>query len=234
MDLNSTLEIIIKDLKEAEKIIDDLRNIKGVPVLQIELAKAKCRSAEEIIALLKNYQLIDPEDTGNNIPAPGRTELSAPAAVHATKPKKTEMQAASVQTGKHIQATGEAKQPETEVFRKEPKQGSTILADKYSALGDRLNEKMGTRSDDDISARIKQSRILNLEDALGVNDRFYFIRELYDGDKEAFNNTIILLNSATDLSEAEKIINENLTARSEPAAVKALLDLVKRKIGSDE
>ena len=53
MDFNSALDIIIKDLGEAAKIIGDLKNYSGVPAFQVELAKAKCRSAAEIIALLK-------------------------------------------------------------------------------------------------------------------------------------------------------------------------------------
>ena len=56
MDFNKTIDIIIKDLREAREIIDDLKNYPGVPQLQIELIKSKCKSAEEIIALLKNMK----------------------------------------------------------------------------------------------------------------------------------------------------------------------------------
>ena len=56
MDFNTTIDIIIKDLREAREIIDDLKNYPGVPQLQVELAKSKCKSAEEIIALLKTYK----------------------------------------------------------------------------------------------------------------------------------------------------------------------------------
>ena len=56
MDLNSTIDIIIKDLNEAREIIDDLKKYPGVPELQVELAKSKCKSASEVIALFKNLQ----------------------------------------------------------------------------------------------------------------------------------------------------------------------------------
>ena len=45
MDFNSTVDLIIKDLNEALKIIDDFKNYPGVPLLQVELAKSKCKSA---------------------------------------------------------------------------------------------------------------------------------------------------------------------------------------------
>ena len=56
MDLNSTIDIIIRDLNEAREIIDDLKKYPGVPELQVELAKSKCKSASEIIALFKTLQ----------------------------------------------------------------------------------------------------------------------------------------------------------------------------------
>jgi hypothetical protein len=56
MDFNATIDLIIKDLKEAGDIIDDLKKYPGVPALQVELAKLKCRSAGECIAILKTLR----------------------------------------------------------------------------------------------------------------------------------------------------------------------------------
>ena len=67
MDFNSTIDIIIKDLDEARAIIDDLKKYEGVPALQVELAKSKCKSAGDIIALLKTMSDILP--AGKEVPA---------------------------------------------------------------------------------------------------------------------------------------------------------------------
>ena len=56
MDFNATIDLIIKDLDEAREIIDDLKKYPGVPALQVELAKSKCKSAGEVIALLKSLR----------------------------------------------------------------------------------------------------------------------------------------------------------------------------------
>ncbi len=58
MDFNSTIDLIIQDLKAASEIIDDLKKYPGVPALQVELAKSKCRSAGEVIGMLKNQSNI--------------------------------------------------------------------------------------------------------------------------------------------------------------------------------
>jgi hypothetical protein len=55
MDFNTTIDIIIKDLRDIGQIVDDFKNYPDVPALQIELAKSKCRYAEEIISLLKKH-----------------------------------------------------------------------------------------------------------------------------------------------------------------------------------
>ena len=56
MDFNATIDLIIKDLRDASDIIDDLKKYPGVPQLQVELAKSKCKSAGEVIALLKTLK----------------------------------------------------------------------------------------------------------------------------------------------------------------------------------
>ena len=61
MDFNATIDLIIKDLNDASEIIDDLKKYPGVPALQVELAKSKCRSAGDVIALLKSITLAEPE-----------------------------------------------------------------------------------------------------------------------------------------------------------------------------
>ena len=61
MDFNATIDLIIKDLNEALKIVDDLKRYPGVPALQVEIAKAKCKSASEVISFLKNMKDSIPE-----------------------------------------------------------------------------------------------------------------------------------------------------------------------------
>ncbi|MBI5008973.1 MAG: hypothetical protein HZB98_04865, partial [Bacteroidia bacterium] len=56
MEFNATIDLIIKDLNDACRIIDDLKSYPGVPEIQVELAKAKCKSAGDVIALLKSIK----------------------------------------------------------------------------------------------------------------------------------------------------------------------------------
>ncbi|MFA5819298.1 MAG: hypothetical protein WC854_08475 [Bacteroidales bacterium] len=195
MDFNATIDLIIKDLDEAREIIDDLKKYPGVPVLQVELAKSKCKSAGEVIALLKSLR--------DNMPV-----LITPPPVE----KKEES-------------------------KKKPKKASesAIIADKFSHLSNRFNEQLGSmKSDEDILNILKTKPLTNLSEAIGVNDKFQFIREIFDGNKDAYIQAISRLDHAESLKDARAVIMSYTGDSNENEAVKQLLDLVKRKLPSNE
>jgi hypothetical protein len=223
MDFNATVDIIIKDLEEARTIIDDLKNCPGVPLLQIELAKSKCKSAGEVIALLKNLQ-----DKG--FPETKREpELQPPdkemIPVDFT-PKEPEPEAPyKVQEIK--------KEEHKKVRDKKPE--SSIIADRFINPHESLNERLGIKREDDEYSDIRKSKpVTNLSDAIGVNDKFLFIREIFDGNPESFEQAISRLDNAENLSAAKEIIKSYSEDNKETTVIRQLLDLIKRKFPSDE
>ena len=195
MDFNATIDLIIKDLDEAREIIDDLKKYPGVPVLQIELAKSKCKSAGEVIALLKRLR--------DNMPV-----LITPPPVEKKEESKKAQKKASE---------------------------SAIIADKFNHLSNRFNEQLGSmKSDDDISDILKTKPLTNLSEAIGVNDKFQFIREIFDGNKDAYIQAISRLDHAESLKDARAVIMSYTGDSNENKAVKQLLNLVKRKLPSNE
>ncbi|HVN57098.1 MAG TPA: hypothetical protein VMT63_02265 [Bacteroidales bacterium] len=73
MDFSSNIDIIIKDLKEIGDIVDDFSNYPGVPALQVEIVKSKCRYACEIIEKLR------PVDKGEAKPEVVEERIHEPA-----------------------------------------------------------------------------------------------------------------------------------------------------------
>jgi len=196
MDLKSVINIILRDLKEAGELIDDLKNKPGYPELQIELARSKCRSAEDLIRMLGN--------------------------VLSDEPRKEE------RVEEDLIAIEDPQEPE---IKSEPeKKSDQIIADKFAHLSSRINEKIG-----DIRKADGKTRTLPVTDlnrALGINDRFYLIRELFGGKEDLFRQTINSLNTVSTSEEAAGILHEAVSdlADSEPALL--LLDLVERKLSS--
>jgi hypothetical protein len=236
MDFNSTIDLIIKDLDEAREIIDDLKKYPGVPALQVELAKSKCKSAGEVIALLKSLR--------DNIPTVKEEPIQPHQQTHLPEEKKIPARSAK------INPPPEEKKKEAipveitshpvvkkEESKKTPKKvpESNIIADKFSHLSNRFNEQLGSlKSSDDVSGILKIKPLTNLSKAIGVNDKFLFIREIFDGNKDAYTQAISRLDNTESLKDARAIIMSYTGDSNENEAVKQLLDLVKRKLISNE
>jgi hypothetical protein len=247
MDFNATIDLIIKDLRDASDIIDDLKKYPGVPLLQVELAKSKCKSAGEVIALLKsmkeNPSFIEREPSVQK-------KFQKPAPVEDEKPLFEKVIIATVGDKQEMTSVGEEKYPEDSSILEieqiaditpEPEkplkkvQDSTILADKFSHLSGTFNEQLGTmKGDDDIADILKTQHLSSLLEAIGLNDKFLFIREIFDGNQNAYNQAISRLESAENLNDARAVIMSYTGENSENEAVKQLLDLVKRKLPSNE
>jgi hypothetical protein len=226
MDLNATLDIIIKDLEETRNIIDDLKNFEGVPVLQIELAKSKCKSAAEMISLLKNIPL---NKISNNTEKEGKPTLktvisqASPPAAPVKEPQKPHKQ--------EVQEGIEKEMPVPEKTITE----SAIIADQFDNMPESYNDTIGSlKHEDDISEMLKLKPVSSLTEAIGINDKFLFIREIFNGDHDLYNSAIIRLDAAGNLSEANDLISGFAGGNADSEAVKQLLDLIKRKFPSNE
>jgi len=198
MDFNTTVDLILKDLDEARFIIDDFRNYPGVPVIQVELAKSKCKSAAEVIALLKTmkHEEIRPSAEKQQVPPLNINETPVTASVRQADPVR--------------------------------------ISDTYG-FTDRLNEQMGSTMDEDhVSDIIKTKPLTSLADAIGVNDKFLFIREVFNGSPESYNQAILRLESAASYSDAKEVLRSYTGDIKETGVMKQLLALVKRKFPADE
>ena len=235
MDFNTTIDLIIKDLNEASEIIEDLKKCPGVPPLQAELAKSKCRSAGDVIALLKSI----------SIPIPAATE-----SIHEKQPLQPVIDTGQAPIPEKLIRPIEEKKTYTvpvgipkstvekrsENSRQVKKQADTpSVADKFSHTSDLYEEQSSTlKVEKDLSDQLKSKPIVSLTEAIGISDKFLFIGELFDGDKEAYAQAISRLDKAENLQDAMAIIMSYTGENTETEAVRQLLELVKLKLPSNE
>ncbi len=95
-----------------------------------------------------------------------------------------------------------------------------------------LNEKL-KQSKIDLGDTLTEVPIRDLRKAIGVNDRFLFINELFRGDEVAYERSIKTINSFSIFAEAEYWIQRELKVKNgwDPnnAMVAQFLQLVKRR-----
>lgn len=97
-----------------------------------------------------------------------------------------------------------------------------------------LGDKM--RGDDiTLAERLQQNPVRDLKSAIGINDKFLFVNELFGGSMEKYNKSIENLNDLKTLNGAMIYLNElkiELQWNSSNEAYQKLKDLVSRKFES--
>jgi hypothetical protein len=241
MDFNATIDLIIKDLNETREIIDDLKKYNGVPALQVELAKSKCKSAAEVIALLKTSTsvLLEPEPQPKPEPKfqPQAEPLPQPVMLQVTQPKPKPQPESQPQPLPKSEPQHEPKpQAKQKIHGKIQSEKQTpTLADKFSSETQSLHEKhIKAHNEPDVTDLLKKKQISSLIEAIGLNDKFMYIREIFGGDADLYAGTIRKLEDVKSVTEAKVILHSFIAENTENESISQLLDLVKRKLGSDE
>ncbi len=256
MDLNATLDIIIKDLHDVRDIIDDLKKYPGVPALQIELAKSKCKSAAEVIALLKdlheklNAGTEEKQEREERMPEK-KVEITVKNEPVRAERKEEFIEEKVIPVVNFAMSTPEESRrelsqvhnmqaitPEMAIVPKPAVKKhveNSILADQFNNMGESFNEKLASlKHEDDVSDILKTKPVSNLSEAIGINDRFLFIREIFNGDAESYNDVIHKLNSAGNINDATALITAYTRDDTDADALRQLMDLLKRKFHSNE
>lgn len=288
MDFKATVDIIIRDIDNMTDIIDDFKNYPGVPVIQVELAKSKCRSTIEILTLIKNMniagiassceELSKPLSAGAAVvhderSSPGRTTIADDGtatreADHAEiKAEEKTNQRFTPNGGVEIHDTADpvvtepvepalvthtVKDAETKDingFDNDDSHNSTsgkevkapakndrqpsILAETFSVGNSSINDVMRSKgSYVGHSVKNGSPSALNLSDIIGINDKFLFVREIFDGDSGLYKDVISRIDNTTSLDEAEAVVKEYHNEKTAEAC-QMLLNFIRKKFNAD-
>lgn len=142
---------------------------------------------------------------------------------------------------------GDASEPESEESEPEepettgnvPTAGpfvqSPVAAEGGAVLGEVINHDVRTLADTiapprDMASEIARSEpVTDLRRAIGINDRFLMIRDLFGGDADAYEQAITELDGFHDLDECMIYIAENFAWNSSSDGARFLMELLERK-----
>lgn len=107
------------------------------------------------------------------------------------------------------------------------------IADTFKDTKPSLHEKIGSvKSDNSLASKLQQKPIADLVKSIGINDKFLFIKELFQNNGEEYNETIQLLNNFSTLMQAFEYLDvlkqKHDWDESSDASLK-LYDLIRRK-----
>ena len=104
----------------------------------------------------------------------------------------------------------------TEEEKKNPKHKKAIggLFDAPPTIGEQfegqpsLKDKLATsKTETSIAEKLHRNKINDLKTAIGINERFGFINELFEGNMQPYTETIERLNQATDINHALQMMD---------------------------
>lgn len=111
-----------------------------------------------------------------------------------------------------------------------------FAAEPEPVLGEVLGGDVHTLADtiaapkDMASEIVRKERITDLKQAIGINDKFLLLRDLFGGDTERYERTIDRLNEFDDLDDCIIYISENYDWNPSSYGVRFLMELLERKL----
>ncbi len=115
---------------------------------------------------------------------------------------------------------------ELEEEEKAPKAASHRLGDSFMKEKS-VNELLGN-GNNKLEYKISNSPVLSIKSSIGINDRYQYIRELFNGNAEAFSSTVNNLDKLNSIQEAVTYLQQNYKWKKNETSLK-FVNLVKRR-----
>lgn len=110
-------------------------------------------------------------------------------------------------------------------MREIPKPENPVIGESFQKERS-LNDSIGENKS--MESKLTNSPIPNLRAAIGLNDRFIFIREIFDNNTEKYNTIIEQLDKMESIQQAVEYLKANLSMQKNEASLK-FVDLLKRR-----
>jgi hypothetical protein len=243
--MNTSMQNMLSELEAAKLLLLKYGNLSEIPNIERDIALSKLRLVYDIllsessipsIKEIVSQQIIDKplitktkevsdtkiesvESKAENHVAPVSEIITED--ILTLEDEKTQHKV--IETLKELVIPNITKEPESPVEK-------TIIAEKYHKNQTYINELLAQGlQKKDISSLMQSKPVRDIEAAIGVNERFIFIKELFSGDGETYIKTIRLLNSAANFNEAFNYIRQTYSWNLDGEAAQKLLEIVRRR-----
>lgn len=237
MEKEALLDIILQDLKELDRLLRTFSGKDHIPEAFIHLAQSKVSGIANEVGLLGSLAKSSSQTTAapETTPQPESepTPITAPAPEPEEEPKmeQTEelteeaQEQSKVQTKEQttLQRPAVAPPSSPEAPGTEKKVLGELLGKDRTSFNEKLGNGQGNGSNKVLSP------ITDLRKGLGINDRFFFQRELFNGSSDVMNQTLDQLNQMNSLSSAKSFLAANFKWKPDQEAVHAFMDLLERR-----
>lgn len=247
MEFKTTLEIVTKDIQDIEKLVGNFKNYSRIPNIELDLALSRLRNVYDLLLMFKADATphAATEDVGRIEQPDKKQEVAVPVTMNApvtpepltpreeTRPAiVTEVLEVPVSqipskvgiVSENIPVAPVRNAPVTHAVEKPVAQVKPAEEKLF------VNEKLGEKNvRKDIASKLQGQAIKSIAGSIGINDKFFFIRELFAGSAETFRLTMEELDEARNFNEAHSLIMDRFQWDMDSEPVQMLLNLIRRK-----
>lgn len=259
MQYKNSIEAIYFQLNEALQNVGEWGAESQLHAIDIDITLEKLRNVYDTMSSLKQELLITPNNTSSassekkdNTPTivtknedikPPITELEDKTII-VTASESADIATDQPGAEESIQFDVDEKEPNIEP-EPEPSPKPTApkpttssnsfeessISGKYNKNRPTLHEELSTQvSSEDLANQLKNRPITNLSSAIGLNEKFEFIHNLFNGDKDKYEEAIEKLNTTTSFNEAYNYLSSTLNWDMSEALPQRVLELIRRKL----
>jgi hypothetical protein len=207
-------EPVIEEPKKVEILPDPVIEVDEIPVIDDDEIFAEEKIDDDDL-----FDFAEPEEVVSITPEPVKPVEPTPEPVKPVEQKPEPIVQEPVKKPVVEQAS---------LFGGNTSSGVKTLGEQLGQNKTSLNEALAQKSaPQDITSRLKP--VTDIKAAIGVGDRFLYIRELFAGSTDTFDETINHLNSLHSFSDAQSYLNEKFRWDETSGTVGSFLNVVKRR-----
>ena len=223
----------LQELKKGDAALSELSHYTKLLYAELMCAKSesdKNQSTKKVSVIMPGYdpekdcdcrqngatvqsqpqQIVQPADADSFVSPPSQSvtaqavvEKVAVAAEAAPSAQPTLWETEPVREAAPAQPKPEPQAPTPQ--KKAGRELNDLIAEQRPSLNDRLKNQR-----EEVASRLGNAPVKNLHQAIGLNEKFGFINDLFRGDQSLYERSIKTINESKDLEEALYWINREL------------------------
>lgn len=238
MKFKDTLAILKDNTIDIVRLIEMCEKSDELRKIDLDLLLERIRGIYDILIDMRQLENEDMQELQSKEIVPEPKKVTPPQESETELQEKTETESLSdieIQTSEKEESGQEDDVPETHdnhAVRSEEHVKKAAVGEAFQASRRTLYDEVAKSSGKGgLSEKLNTQRISNLTSALGLNEKFELIKELFSGDKSAFDDAFSKLNSADTYDEAISFLDQEFSWEPDNPHVVKIMELLKRKFG---
>ena len=251
MENKKLLHFLLKDLSELEELFDEKSN-GNFDDLEMEFLQTRLKSSKKLVSILIERDSKTTEGSKNEINSEPNENVMVQEEMKEEKKEViseektvfveqqeevvleekieeetvTQTLVKETEIKEHVVYSDE----DVELDEEEIENPNKILGDSF--LKEKSVNDLLASGNGKLEHKLSNRPVESIQTAIGINDRFQYIRELFDGKSDVYFKTVTEIDGMNDLKEAVHYLQQNFKWKKNETSLK-FVNLVKRRFLND-